>query len=64
LGIRNVHSHWNQYKQEVMFTFYDWSELYQQLGITEDTTELPELPTISSTDPTQTSVEKITPKRY
>lgn len=64
LGIRNVHSHWNQYKQEVMFTFYDWSELYQQLGITEDTTELPELPTISSTDPTQNSVEKITPKRY
>lgn len=62
LGIRNVHSHWNQYKQEVMFTFYDWQELYQQLGVTEDTTELPELPTISSTD--QVSVEKITPKRY
>ena len=30
LGIRNVHTHWNAYKQEVMFTFYDWKEIFSK----------------------------------
>lgn len=30
LGVRNVHTHWNAYKQEVMFTFYDWKEVFKK----------------------------------
>lgn len=29
LGIRNVHTHYNAYKQELMFTFYNWNSLYK-----------------------------------